>query len=364
VGARDQAAARLGVAQPLPLLREGQRAERFPRREVVERQLRLERQHDVEPAAVHLGEHPSAGGGRLVEEVQVAAPHVGRLQAAEVAPRHGTPGLDGEVAQAHVIVAEGDGIAELTPDGLAGQLEEAGVQVAHHADEPAHLVPRREPARDRPAVGRLVDRRARGREADRAGADRVAELALHRVEVVLARRLLERALAHDVGAERAVAEVARIVDALGQSVETVEELGERRPLPLDARRHRLGGDVLGALEVAHHEMLLRLRAGGEREPTVAHHDGRHAVPARAGAERVPEDLRVHVGVAVDEAGGDDQAVGVHDLACALADPADGGDPPVPHGDVGVVARQAGAIDQHAVLDHEVVGHRPFLPDSG
>src|SRR2546422_4507788 len=34
-----------------------------------------------------------------------------------------------------------------------------------------------------------------------------------------------------------------------------------------------------------------------------------------------------------------------------------------HGDVGVVARQAGAIDQHAVLDHEVVGHRPFLPDS-
>src|SRR3989441_10051611 len=116
-------------------------------------------------------------------------------------------GLAGGVAQAHVIVAEGDGIAELPPDGLAGQLEEAGVQVAHHADEPAHLVPRREPARDRPAVGRLVDRRARGREADRAGADRVAELALHRVEVVLARRLLERALAHDVRAERAVAEV-------------------------------------------------------------------------------------------------------------------------------------------------------------
>src|SRR5439155_18028009 len=98
-------------------------------------QLRLERQHDVEPPAVRLCEHAPAGRGRLVEQVQVAAPDLGRLEAAEDAPRHGTPGLDGEVAQAHVIVAEGDGIAELAPDGFAGQLEDAGVQIAHHRDE-------------------------------------------------------------------------------------------------------------------------------------------------------------------------------------------------------------------------------------
>ena len=75
------------------------------------------------------------------------------------------------------------------------------------------------------------------------------------------------------------------------------------------------------------------------------------------AERVPEDLRVHVGVAVDEAGGDDQAVGVDDLARALADAPDGGDAAVAHGDVGAMARQAGAVDQHAVLDQQVVGHQ-------
>src|SRR5438093_6332719 len=99
--------------------------------------------------------------------------------------------------------------------------------------------------------------RARGREADRAGADRVPELALHRAKVVLRRRLLERSLVHDVRPERRVAEVPRVIDPLGQSVETVEELGEGRPRPLDARRHRLGRDVLGALEVAHDQMLPR-----------------------------------------------------------------------------------------------------------
>src|SRR5207249_4180003 len=94
-------AARLGVAQALSLLGQRQRAERLPRREVVEWQLALERQHDVEPAAVHLGEHPPARGRGLVEQLHVAAPHRGRLQAAEHAPRDGPPGLDREVAQAN-----------------------------------------------------------------------------------------------------------------------------------------------------------------------------------------------------------------------------------------------------------------------
>src|SRR2546425_12519663 len=51
----------------------------------------------------------------------------------------------------------------------------------------------------------------------------------------------------------------------------------------------------------------------------------------------PEDLRVHMRVAVDETGCDDQAVGVDDLARALANPTDRGDPAVAHGDVGVIA---------------------------
>src|SRR5947209_10704060 len=52
----------------------------------------------------------------------------------DLAPRDGPPGLDREVAQAHVIVAEAGEIAELAADGLAGQLEDPGVHLAHHAD--------------------------------------------------------------------------------------------------------------------------------------------------------------------------------------------------------------------------------------
>ena len=48
----------------------------------------------------------------------------------------------------------------------------------------------------------------------------------------------------------------------------------------------------------------------EAEAAVADHDRRDAVPARQRAVRIPEQLRVVVRVQVDEAGRDDQAVGV------------------------------------------------------
>ena len=75
----------------------------------------------------------------------------------------------------------------------------------------------------------------------------------------------------------------------------------------------------------------------QREPAVAHDHGGHAVPARAGAQRVPEHLGVHVGVAVDEAGGDDVALGVDLVGAPLPDAADGGDAPVAHAHIGPVA---------------------------
>ena len=49
---------------------------------------------------------------------------------------------------------------------------------------------------------------------------------------------------------------------------------------------------------------------GDREPAVAGDDGGDAVVARRGERRVPEDLRVVVGVDVDEPGRDDVAAGV------------------------------------------------------
>ena len=65
----------------------------------------------------------------------------------------------------------------------------------------------------------------------------------------------------------------------------------------------------------------------EAEAAVADHHRRDAVPARQRAVRVPEDLGVVVGVQVDEARRDDQAVGVEHLVGLVgADLADLGDP--------------------------------------
>jgi len=186
--------------------------------------------------------------------------------------------------------------------------------------------------------------------------ERAPELLLHRFEIVLARDLVEGALAHDVGAQGRVTHVPRVVDALGQRLERVEELGVGGPRPLDAGLHGLRGDVLGALEVADDEASVRLGARGEREAAIAHDDAGDAVPAGGGAERVPEDLGVHVGVPVDEAGRDDLAVGVDDLARRLPDAANAGDAAALDADVGAVLGQPGAIHHPAVLDHEVIGH--------
>jgi hypothetical protein len=205
------------------------------------------------------------------------------------------------------------------------------------------------------AASRLATGRPSGVSWD--GDREVVKLPLHGPEIVLAGRLLERPLAHHVGAERRVADVAGVVDPLGQGLQAVEELRERRPPPVDPGGHRLGRDVLGALEVPDDQVLVGRRAGREGETAVAHDDGRDAMPARRGPERVPEDLRVHVGVPVHEAGRDDLAVGVDLLAGALLDAADGHDAAVTDSHVGAVPGQAGPVDDGPVLDDEVVRHR-------
>ena len=359
----DELLARRGIAQAVPLLGERKLAELLPHRQPVERHLGLERQQRAEGSAVGLGEHAATGGRGLVEQVHVLLPHARDAAPAEDAERHRPSSLDGEVAQADVVVAQrrviGDPVHVLT-----GQLEDAGIQLTHGADEPPHLVPGRRATGHGPAIRRLVARRARRGEADGAGADGVADLTLHRLKVVLGRGLVERALAHDVRAHGGVADVAGIVDALGQGIEDVEELGIRGPAPLDPGLHRLRRDVLGALQVLDDQVLVGGGAGGQREAAVAHDDRGDAVVARRGPEGIPEDLGVHVGVAVDEAWRDDEPVGVDDLARPLADAADRIDPAVAHADVGRVRRQTGSIDHHPVLDHQVKRHRGLLSSPG
>ena len=180
----------------------------------------------------------------------------------------------------------------------------------------------------------------------------------HGLKLVRRWRLRERALAHDVGPERRVPDVAGVVDALRERVDGVQELRERLPRPVDAGQHGVARDVLGALQVAEHEVRFLFPARGDGESAVAHHDAGDTVVARTRPETIPEDLRVHVRMAIDEAGRDDVALGVHGALGAVANTSDGGDPAVLDRDVGDVARCARAVDHRAVGNNQVVGHGP------
>ena len=80
------------------------------------------------------------------------------------------------------------------------------------------------------------------------------------------------------------------------------------------------------------------------------------MPARAAAQRIPGDLRVHVGVAVDEARRDDQPVGVDGALRVLPDAADLDDAAVLDAEVGAEARLARAVDDGAAADEEIERH--------
>src|SRR5437867_711728 len=96
--------------------------------------------------------------------------------------------------------------------------------------------------------------------------------------------------------------------------------------------------------------------GGHRERTVAHDNGCNAVIARVGAERIPGDLGIVMGVVVDDSGSDHQAVRIQHLARVSVHFSDLGDTTAADGDVAVKAGQAGPVNNLSVLDNQVVWH--------
>ncbi len=93
----------------------------------------------------------------------------------------------------------------------------------------------------------------RGGEADGPGPEGVGQLALHDDQVVVGGLLLEGPLAHGPGPQGGVPDVGGEVDALVEPVDGVEVLGEGLEAPVDTGGQGGRVDVLGPLEVAHHE---------------------------------------------------------------------------------------------------------------
>ena len=165
------------------------------------------------------------------------------------------------------------------------------------------------------------------------------------------------ALAHDVAAHCAMRHLATDIGDLRQPVDVIEELGERLPTPLDAGCERGARDVLDTLHEPDEPVMSIGCSRREADAAVAHDHGGDAVPARRRQERIPRDLPVVVGVDVDEAGRHQRTVGIDHLASRALDATDVGDGAIGDGDIGGLGRCAGAVDDRAPLDHEVVHGR-------
>ena len=169
--------------------------------------------------------------------------------------------------------------------------------------------------------------------------------------------------AHHVGHQRRGRQVLNHVDALGRAVERVHVLRNGLPIPLHPDLHRLVGNRLGARHRQHRALAKFRLDRHEAEAAVAEHHRGDAVPSGDRAVRIPSNLRVVMRMQIDEAGRDDQAVGVDDFlreaGCAAADLRDLAvlDP-----DVGAVARHARAVNDGSPFDLNIeFGHSRFPP---
>ena len=364
----DDAGATLRVAQRRHLLGQravGDLAERRAQRDRVHR--RREALQHADGSRGDLVAHVEAVGHALGDPADHLPPAVRHLDDLLGGHRERAAGvLDEGAHQRHLVAGERLVLAQV---GVGDHLHDAHAGVGHRPDEGRQLVLGRVARAERRAVAGAVGDGAAGREAEGAGPHAVADCVGHPEQLVGGRRLVRvgAPLAHHVGAQRGVDDVGADVDRVLPTVERIEVLGERLPVPRQPLGQRRARDVLDALEHADQPVVLlgRRLGGGEPDAAVAHRHRRDAVEAGGGEDRVPGRLAVEVGVDVDEARRHHQAVGVDDLgAGGVEAAADLGDHAVADGDVGMDGGRAGAVDDEAVADDERarVTHEPILSE--
>ena len=155
------------------------------------------------------------------------------------------------------------------------------------------------------------------------------------------------------------------VDGARPALELIHELRKRFPFPAQSGgQHRIG-NLLDAFHQIHQRAAMLFFHRRKADAAIAEHHRGNAVPARRREQRIPHRLAVVMGVHVDPAGRDHEARGV-DLALAgalLA--ADRGDAAACDRDVAGERRFAGAVDDGAAANDDVVhGSRSWLCDLG
>src|SRR5207247_11184915 len=136
------------------------------------------------------------------------------------------------------------------------------------------------------------------------------------------------------------------------ALQDVQQGGERVPVPGEAFAQYVRRHPLDPGEELDQPVVVLARAGRDRVAAVAGDDRGDAVEAGGGGVGVEGELGIVVGVHVDDARHDDEAVGVDRLARA-GEAADGGDQAERDPDVGGAAGQARAVHHPAALDDGV-----------
>ena len=304
-------------------------------------------------ASCDLGEQLGPLGTGLERGRQLLAPQLGVVVGLEQHVGHGS--VDGGGETAHPVDLLPGVLEHFAGRAQGGQLEDTGSGLSQCGPEAEELVLGGEGAGHQFSVDGAVPQRARGGEAERAGPDGVEHDGPHGGDVVRGRRLVAGApLTHDVGAHGGVGHLGADVDRPAPLLQCVEILREGLPLPLDPLGQRRAGDVLDPLHQPDEPVVAVGLGGGEADAAVAHHERGDAVPRRRGELRVPGDLAVVVGVDVDPARRDQQAVSFDDSGGAALDRAHLGDAAGIHRDIGGTCRPAGPVDQRPTLDDQVV----------
>ena len=237
---------------------------------------------------------------------------------------------------------------------LGEERDAAGAAFARRLGQRQHLVEGGAPRRHRAAELVRVRGRLRRRETRRAGRHRLADEPAHVLDLLGRGGALRSRVAHDEAAERRVADVDRGVDP-EPAVEDVEEGGKALPVPRQPAAQHRRRHPLDLGEQRRHPLAVLGAAGRDRVAAVPGHHGGDAVIARRGGEGLEGELRVVVRVDVDDAGHDDEAVGV-DGAARAREAADVGHEAVADADVGAAHGEAGAVHDRAALDDGVERH--------
>jgi hypothetical protein len=139
-------------------------------------------------------------------------------------------------------------------------------------------------------------------------------------------------------------------------------LAKAFPRPVHSFVEGLDGDLLQEMENGRHRRAIHGSAGGDGDRAVARDHGGDTMQHRRQPVGIPTQLRVEVGVRVDEARGHDTAAGIDRLrGQEPVETPDIDDHAIGHCDIPTEPGQARAVNDQAILDQEIDRHNDPPP---